>query len=59
MAAAARSSAVTYAITAGNADGTFAIDSCNGAITVTTAQGYETTASCTLTVKPGDGNCDH
>ena len=42
---------VTYAITAGNADGAFAIDSGTGAITVAGALDHETTASYTLTVE--------
>ena len=43
-------SAVTYAITAGNDAGHFALDASTGALTVAVALDYETTASYTLTV---------
>ncbi len=47
---------VTYAITAGNADGEFAIGVGTGQITVASALDYETTPSYTLTVEAGDDN---
>ena len=47
---------LTYAITAGNGDGRFAINGGTGAITVAAALDYETTASYTLTVRADDGN---
>ena len=47
---------VTYAITAGNADGKFAIGSRSGAITVAEALDHETTASYTVTVTADDGD---
>ena len=43
--------AVTYALTAGNTGGAFAIDASTGALTVAKALDYETTASYTLTVQ--------
>ena len=46
---------ITYAITAGNGDGKFAIGSATGAITVAGSLDYETTASYTLTVEARDG----
>ena len=45
---------VSYAITAGNADGAFAIDSSTGAITVAGRLDYETATSHTLTVEADD-----
>ena len=45
---------VTYAITAGNADGAFAIDAGTGQLTVAAALDYETTPSYTLTVEADD-----
>ena len=47
---------VVYAITEGNADGKFAIDSTTGAITVAAVLDYETTSSYTLMVEASDGN---
>ncbi len=47
---------VTYSITAGNADGKFAVNGSTGAITVAGALDYETTASYTLTAQAADGN---
>ena len=47
---------VTYAITAGNDPGKFAIDSSTGAITVVGALNYEAATSYTLTVEATDGN---
>ena len=49
--------ALTYSITAGNADGIFAIDSATGAITVgnNTNLDYETTQQYILTVEGTDG----
>ena len=47
--------AVSYAITAGNAAGAFAIDASTGAITVAGALDYEATASYTLTVTASHG----
>ena len=47
---------VMYAISDGNGDGKFAIDSNTGAITVAAVLDYETTASYTLTVEASDGN---
>ena len=46
---------VTYAITAGNDDGDFAIDSGRGEITVAAALDREATSSYTLTVEASDG----
>ena len=46
--------AVTYAITAGNGDGKFAIATSTGAITVAGELDYETTPSYTLTVGASD-----
>ena len=46
---------VAYAITDGNDDGKFAIDSGDGDITVAGALDHETTASYTLTVQASDG----
>ena len=43
--------AVTYALTAGNTGGAFAVNASTGAITVAKALDYETTASYTLTVQ--------
>ena len=43
--------AVSYALTAGNTGGAFAINASTGAITVAKALDYETTASYTLTVE--------
>ncbi|MCY3913922.1 MAG: cadherin domain-containing protein [Chloroflexi bacterium] len=47
--------AVTYAITAGNTAGAFAIDSASGELTVAKALDYETTASYALTVTASYG----
>ena len=47
---------VTYAITAGNGDGKFAMDESTGAITVAGALDHEATASYSLTVEASDGN---
>ena len=47
--------AVSYAITAGNADGAFAIDADSGAITVAGTLDHATTASYTLTVSASHG----
>ena len=47
--------AVTYAITAGNDSGAFAVDSSSGAITVAAALDYETTTSYALTVTASHG----
>ena len=47
---------VTYAITAGNTGGAFAIDADSGTITVAAALDYETTASYALTVQAEDGD---
>ncbi len=47
--------AVTYAITAGNEDAKFAINTSTGAITVAGALDYETVMSYTLTVEASDG----
>ncbi len=51
---------VTYAITAGNDDGMFAIGASTGTLTVVGELDYEATASYTLTVeaRDGDGNAD-
>ena len=46
---------VTYAITAGNDDGDFAIDSGRGEITAAAALDREATSSYTLTVEASDG----
>ena len=46
---------VTYALTAGNAAGAFALDAGTGAITVAGALDYETTPSYALTVTADDG----
>jgi VCBS repeat-containing protein len=46
---------LTYAITAGNTGGAFAIDDSSGALTVAAALDHETTASYTLTVQASDG----
>ncbi len=48
--------ALTYAITAGNTGGAFAIDASSGALMVAAALDHETTASYTLTVQASDGN---
>lgn len=45
---------VTYAITAGNEDGKFGIDTNGGAMTVTGELDYETDTSYTLTVRASD-----
>ena len=45
---------VTYAITAGNEDDKFAIDTSTGAVTVAGALDYETVTSYTLTVEASD-----
>ena len=47
---------LSYAITAGNAAGKFAIGPADGQVTVAGALDYETAASHTLTVQAGDGN---
>ncbi|QQL45498.1 cadherin domain-containing protein [Sulfuriroseicoccus oceanibius] len=47
---------LSYAITAGNEGGEFAIDSATGAITTTAAFDYETAASYALTVTVTDGS---
>ena len=47
---------MTYAITAGNTGGIFAIGEGTGAITVAAALDYETTSEYTLTVEASDGN---
>ena len=47
---------LSYAITAGNADGKFAIDVGTGAITVAGVLDRETTAEYTLTVEADDGS---
>ena len=49
---------VTYAITAGNDAGLFAIDTGTGAITVAGTLDHETTSSYTLTVQASDGHAD-
>ena len=46
--------AVSYALTAGNDTGTFALDASSGALTVAGALDYETTASYSLTVTASD-----
>ena len=46
---------VTYALTAGNEAGAFALDAGTGAITVTGALDYETTPSYPVTVTANDG----
>ena len=46
---------VTYAITAGNGDGKFSIDSSSGSITVAASLDYETVSSYALTVEARDG----
>ena len=48
--------AVTYAVTAGNGDGKFAIDGETGAITVAAALDRETADEYSLTVQADDGN---
>ena len=53
-ATAADGDTVTYAITAGNAAGAFAIDSTSGAVTVAAARDDETTTTYTLTVQASD-----
>ena len=45
---------VTYAITAGNDAGAFALDASSGALTLAAALDYETTASYSLTVSASD-----
>ena len=45
---------LTYAITAGNTGGAFAINSATGAITLATALDYETTSAYSLTVQVSD-----
>ena len=47
---------VTYAITAGNEDGKFAVDGSTGEITVAGALDHETAPAYTLTVEASDGN---
>ena len=47
---------LTYAITAGNEDGKFAIDGSTGAITVAGALDYETTPTYFLDVQANNGN---
>ena len=47
---------LTYAITAGNEAGAFAIDAAGGVISVAGALDYETTTSYTLTIEARDGN---
>ena len=47
---------LSYAITAGNTTGTFAINASTGEITLAAALNRQTTASYTLTVKASDGN---
>ena len=47
---------LSYAITAGNEAGKFAIGSADGQVTVAGALDYATAASYTLTVQAGDGN---
>ena len=47
---------VSYAITAGNADGKFAIDDGTGAITIAADLDHETTDEYTLTVEADDGS---
>ena len=47
---------LSYAITAGNEAGKFAIGLVDGQVTVAGALDYETAASYTLTVQAGDGN---
>ena len=47
--------AVSYALTAGNAAGRFAIDASTGALTVAGALDHETTPSLSLTVQAGSG----
>ncbi len=49
---------VTYAITGGNTDNVFAINSTTGAITVAGALDYETTSSYSLTVTVDDEDAD-
>ncbi len=46
---------VSYAITAGNGAGAFAVDA-SGSVTVAGPLDYESTPSYTLTVEPTDGN---
>ena len=46
----------SFAITAGNADGKFAIDGGTGAITIAAALDHETTDEYTLTVEADDGS---
>ncbi|MCY4059360.1 MAG: cadherin domain-containing protein, partial [Gammaproteobacteria bacterium] len=52
----ATGASVTYAITAGNDAGAFAIGQSTGAITVAGALDYETTTSYTLTAQASDGS---
>ena len=47
---------VMYSLTAGNADGKFALDTTTGQITVASALDSETASSYTLTVEASDGN---
>lgn len=49
------SDTLTYSITAGNADGKFAIGESSGVISVAGALDYETASSYTLTVQASDG----
>ncbi|MCK0146239.1 PKD domain-containing protein, partial [Arenibacter sp. F26102] len=46
---------LTYAITAGNGGGVFAIDGSNGEITLLTALDYDTTPQYVLTIEVSDG----
>jgi hypothetical protein len=46
---------LSYAITAGDSGGTFAIDGATGVVTVATALDFETTSAYTLTVEVSDG----
>ncbi|TCO41463.1 galactose oxidase-like protein, partial [Dokdonella fugitiva] len=47
--------ALSYAITAGNTNGAFAIDPATGALTVAAALDYETQSSYALTIEVSDG----
>ena len=52
----ADSDTLSYTITAGNADGRFAIDGSTGAVTTAAALDYENTSSYALAVQADDGN---
>ena len=52
----ADSDTLAYSITAGNADGKFAVNGGTGAITVAAALDYESTSSYSLTLQADDGN---